>query len=256
MSEIKWIKIATNIFSDEKVKMIKSLPGGRDILLIWFQLLSLAGRTNNLGVIYLTPNVPYTEEMLAISFDENLATIKIALQTFQQFGMIEIDEDNFICICNWEKHQNVEGMERVKALTAARNKKYREKKKLQIESDVSVTSRDAIDIDKELDKEINNKDHLMNQFNEFWTIYPKKQGKKKAVDSFLKVLKNHSFEVLMNGTRSYIDHIKKEGKQNFVKNATTFLNGEHFLDEYEVVIKTSVKKTESEPSFTFEVHDE
>ncbi|PEJ56166.1 hypothetical protein CN692_18745 [Bacillus sp. AFS002410] len=154
MSEIKWIKISTNIFSDEKIKMIKSLPGGRDMLLIWFQLLSLAGRTNNAGIIYFTPQMPYTEEMLSISFDENLNTIKIALQTFKQFGMIEIDEDDFISITNWEKHQNIEGMERVKQLNAERNKKYRDRKKRIGTSDVRVTSRDGTDIDKELDKDI------------------------------------------------------------------------------------------------------
>ena len=170
-NEIKWIKISTNIFSDEKVKMIKSLPGGKDILLVWFQLLALAGRTNNAGMIYFTPQMPYTEDMLAISFDESNATIKMALTTFVNFGMIEIDDNKIISIVNWEKHQNVEGMERVKKLNAERNKRYRERKKNQlllghdesnvtsnVTHDVTLTSHDALDIDIELDKElINNK---------------------------------------------------------------------------------------------------
>ena len=101
--------------------------------------------------------------MLATLFNRPIATVRLALQTFQQFGMIEITEDQYICISNWEKHQNVDGLERVKQLNAERNRKYRERKKQQqlslenkgSESDVAVTSRDDTDIeeDKELDKE-------------------------------------------------------------------------------------------------------
>ena len=103
--------------------------------------------------------------MLATLFNRPIATVRLALQTFQQFGMIEITEDQYICISNWEKHQNVDGLERVKQLNAERNRKYRERKKQQqlslenkgSESDVAVTSRDDTDIeeDKELDKEKN-----------------------------------------------------------------------------------------------------
>ena len=75
--------------------------------------------------------------------------------------MIDVTDDQYICILNWEKHQNIDGLERVKQLNAERNKKYRERKKQQQlaledkgeESDACVTSRDATDIeeDKELD---------------------------------------------------------------------------------------------------------
>ena len=149
------------MFEDEKIRLIESMPEADTLLIIWIRLLAQAGKTNASGYIFLSKNIPYSDEMLATLFNRPIATVRLALQTFQQFGMIEITEDQYICISNWEKHQNVDGLERVKQLNAERNRKYRERKKQQqlslenkgSESDVAVTSRDDTDIeeDKELD---------------------------------------------------------------------------------------------------------
>lgn len=166
MSEVKWIKLSTKMFEDEKIKLIEQMPESDTILIIWVKLLAQAGKTNASGYIYLNQNIPYTDEMLATIFNRPLPIVRMALNTFQQFGMIEVDENKFISIANWEKHQNVEGMDRVRKLAAERNRQYRERKKqLQLsgpekENDVSVTSRDGTDIDKELDKEKELKDIL------------------------------------------------------------------------------------------------
>lgn len=151
------------MFEDEKIRLIESLPDADTLLIIWIKLLSQAGRTNANGYIFLIKNIPFTEEMLSTLFNRPIATVRLALQTFKQFGMIDITDDQYICILNWEKHQNIDGLERVKQLNAERNKKYRERKKQQQlalenkveENDVCVTSRDDTDIeeDKELDKE-------------------------------------------------------------------------------------------------------
>ncbi|AYQ15187.1 phage replisome organizer N-terminal domain-containing protein [Bacillus paralicheniformis] len=167
MAEVKWIKLSTQMFEDEKIKLIEQMPEADTILIIWVKLLAQAGKTNASGYIYLSKNIPYTDEMLATIFNRPLPIVRMALQTFQQFGMIEIDEHNFISISNWEKHQNVEGMDRVRQLNAERNKRYRERKKqLQLSSpqnagDVSVTSRDGTEIDKELDIDIDKENNIL-----------------------------------------------------------------------------------------------
>src|SRR5690625_2901246 len=159
MSNIKWIKLSTSMFEDEKIRLIEQMPDADTILVIWVKLLSQAGKTNASGYIYLSENIPYTEEMLATIFNRPVNTVRLALKTFEDFGMISIDENHFIEISNWEKHQNIEGMERVRKLNAERNRRYRERKKQQQieskkDSDVNVTSRDGTDIDKELDIDI------------------------------------------------------------------------------------------------------
>ena len=152
MAEVKWIKIVTNIFDNRKIKQIETLPDGDTIIIIWFKLLCLTGQINDKGYVYLTQEVPYTEEMLSTEFNRPLKTIQLAMKTFQTFGMVEIIDDIYH-ISNWENYQNVEGLEKIREQTRKRVAKYREKQKL-LPSNDTVTLRNAIDIDKEIDKEI------------------------------------------------------------------------------------------------------
>ncbi|MRB58665.1 hypothetical protein GH880_14015 [Bacillus thuringiensis] len=156
------------MFEDEKIKLIESLPEADTILIIWIKLLSLAGKTNATGGVYLNENIPYTDEMLSTIFDRPLQTIRLALTTFVKYGMIEITDHNFIFISNWEKHQNIDGMEKIRLQTAKRVRKHREKKEqeqLALEGEnnkkdvtLLVTHGNAIEEDKELeeDKDIKN----------------------------------------------------------------------------------------------------
>ena len=110
MSDVKWIKITTDIFDDEKILLIESLPESDSIIVIWFKLLCLAGKMNNSGVFVMSEKIPITVPMLATIFRRKEATVSLALDTFVQFGMVEI-VDNVITIPNWGKHQNLDKIE-------------------------------------------------------------------------------------------------------------------------------------------------
>ena len=156
MADVKWIKITTDIFDEEKVLLIESLPERDSLLVIWFKLLCMAGRQNNSGVFMLNDRIAYTDEMLATIFRRPLNTVRLALSTFEQYGMIEII-DNVITIPKWEKHQNIDGMEKIKEQNRARVARHREKQKLlagcNVTGNVTVTECNGTDIDKEEDKE-------------------------------------------------------------------------------------------------------
>ena len=128
MSEIKWIKITTDIFDDEKICLIDALPDHDAILVIWFKILALAGKHNRNGLLMMSDKVHYTDEMLATIFRRPLNTVRMALGVFEQFGMVEII-DGIIALPNWEKHQNIDGMEKIKKQTRNRVAKYRKKQK-------------------------------------------------------------------------------------------------------------------------------
>ena len=113
MADVKWIKIVTDIFDDEKILLIESLPEADGIIVIWFKLLTLAGKQNNNGVFLMSNRIPYTEEMLSTIFRRNVNTVRLALKTFVQFGMVEI-VDNVITIPNWNKHQTLDAYEKKK----------------------------------------------------------------------------------------------------------------------------------------------
>ncbi|EAE7011166.1 DnaD domain protein [Listeria monocytogenes] len=181
MSGIQWIKLSVNMFDDEKIKLLEKMPEGNQMLIVWIRLLALAGKTNDKGRIYLNENVPYTEDMLATLFNRDVGIIRVTLHTLQSFGMIQKTENGLIEIENWEKHQNVDGMERVREQTRKRVEKHREamrqnriasgdskgNKECNVTSSVTVTQSNAIDIDKELDKDINNNNSDLN-FKDFW----------------------------------------------------------------------------------------
>lgn len=158
MANIKWIKICTDIFDDEKILLIENLPEGDTIIVCWLKLLCLAGKQNNCGVFLINERIPYTEEMLATIFRRPLNTVKLALQTFANFGMIEI-VNNTITIPNWEKHQSLDKMERLKEQSRQTSARYRAKQKqlqsasyeIDVTSDITVTSRDTTDKNR-LDK--------------------------------------------------------------------------------------------------------
>lgn len=131
MNEIKWVKITTDMFDNRKIKAIRKLPEGNNIILIWVMLLSLAGRCNASGMIFLTENIPYTNKMLAdeLNFDESV--ICIALDTLEKFGMIARDENLLISVNNWDEYQNVDGMDKIRQQTRKRVSKYRERQRSQ-----------------------------------------------------------------------------------------------------------------------------
>lgn len=180
MSEVKWIKLSTQMFEDEKIRLIENMPEADQILIIWIRLLSQAGKTNSNGYIFLSENIPYTDEMLATIFNRPLGIVRMALEVFKGFGMIEVDENQFISIANWEKHQNVDGLEKIRAQTKKRVENHRKKKQKALKppmpptqkktpvTECNVTSNDDVtegnateeeleldlDIDLELDKDL------------------------------------------------------------------------------------------------------
>lgn len=160
MAEIKWIKITTSIFDDEAIKIIEQMPEGDAILVIWFKLLVQAGIINDSGLVYFKKDIPYTEDMLAIVFHKPVTLIRLALTTFEKFGMIEISDNRTILIRNWEKHQNIETLDIIREQTRKRVKKYREKQKLLLSNSncnvtpaLHVTQCNAVEEDKEEDIE-------------------------------------------------------------------------------------------------------
>ena len=131
MAEAQWIKIATDVFENEKLLLIESMMDSKteadSIIMIWFKLLTFAGKQNNSGV-FMMGKIPYTEKMLATIFHRDEDVVRLALQMFEQFGMIERVND-VITIPNWEKHQSLDKLEAEKEKTRSRVAKHREKQK-------------------------------------------------------------------------------------------------------------------------------
>lgn len=244
MAEARWIKIVTDIFDDEKILLIEELPEADSIIVIWFKLLCLAGKQNNCGVFLINDRIPYTDKMLATIFRRKEATVRLALKTFEEFGMIEIIDD-VITIPNWGKHQTLDRLEKKTEYMRDYMRDYRQKQKQiacktngktnsDANSKANVSEADKNkdkNRDKEEDKEdINNAQNVA--FETFWKHYPKKADKQKARVAFAKVMDKNAITVdeLIAAVER---HKRSEQWQNvaYVPYPSTWLNGSRWEDD-------------------------
>lgn len=219
MAEIKWIKITTDMFDNRKIKHLRRLPDGNNIVLIWVMLLTMAGRCNANGMIFLTENIPYTPKMLAdeLDFEEN--TVQLALQALEKLGMI-VTNNGYFAIAGWEEYQNIEGMEKIREQNRIRKQRQREKEKL-LPNNSHVTSRDshATDIDKELDKDKEKEkidyQRIVDMYNDTCVSFPRlkslSENRKKSIKARLKTYSYDDFKTLFKKAEAS-DFLK--GKNN------------------------------------------
>ncbi|MBF2263458.1 DnaD domain protein [Staphylococcus warneri] len=165
MAEVSWIKLKVGMFDDSKIKYIEALPERDTIITLWVKLLTLAGKYNEQGYIMLSETLPYNEEMLANEFNRPLNSIRLALQTFEKLGMIE-EVNGVFKVTNWEKHQNIEGLEKIREQNRLRKQRQRNKQKL-LDSHVKSRDSHATEEDKELEgeKERDKEDVFKNSIN-------------------------------------------------------------------------------------------
>lgn len=214
MSEVKWIKLATDIFDNRKIKQIEKMPDGDAIIVIWLKLLILAGDVNDGGAVYFTRDIPYTDQLLATQFDRPLAVVQFALKTFERFNMIQIVDD-LILVSNWEKYQNVESLERIREQNRLRQKRWYDKQKEL--PNVSLTLPNGTD--KDIDKEKEEEKDILSSVSE-----PVKEALKEFI-SMRKKLKSpmtdRAITLLVNKLR---DMTEDEDKQLAIINQS-ILNG-------------------------------
>src|SRR5690554_1707546 len=227
------------------------MPEGKSIIVIWFHILCLAGKINDGGFVYFTKDIPFTDEMLAVEFDEDLKVIRLALETFKQFRMLEIVED-FLMVSNWERYQSADKLKKIREKTRLRVAKHREKQKqitMEKDSNVTVTLRNAIDKDKDKEEDKNNNiDQQVDrsdpsvidfdaEFDALWKIYPRKVGKAKALQHYKKYrkTKNSSFEDVKEGIEKFNKYIKLNNIDvKFIPHGSTWFNQKRWDDELDL----------------------
>ncbi|MFT8350508.1 phage replisome organizer N-terminal domain-containing protein [Clostridium saccharoperbutylacetonicum] len=107
MRERKYVKLRVDMPDDTKFKMIDRMPERDIIQYIWFRLVLLAGKVNLMGELYLSKNIPYSIETLAIEVNREEKDIKLALDTFIKLEMVELTGNKVYRIKNFAKHQNI-----------------------------------------------------------------------------------------------------------------------------------------------------
>lgn len=225
-NDVKWIKITTDMFDNRKIKHLRRLPEGNNVVLIWVMLLTMAGRCNAGGMIFLTENIPYTTKMLSdeLDFEEN--TVKLALEALEQLGMI-VTDNGFFTITGWEEHQNIDGLDKIREQTRKRVAKHRENQKqklIEIEKKhvtLHVTQCNAIEEDIELEKEGEKKidyGEIVQLYNVHCPSFPSvkaiSDSRKKAIKARLNTYSVDDFKTLFQKAEAS-DFLKGANDRNW-----------------------------------------
>lgn len=198
---VSWIKLSVNIFEDEKIKIIESMTEGPQKILIWIKLLALAGKTNREGVVTLTETKAYTSENLATIFRMPIELVNQALKTFQDFGMVSIDENNRITVTHWSKYQNVEEEERIQ-------EKTRERKKSEV---LKLTN----ELEQNSEEQAKKKERICKTFEEYVEL---------TEEEYLKLNSVHGEEKTQRFIVKLNDYIGQQGKNPYKNHYYTILN--------------------------------
>ena len=174
MADVTWIKLYIDMFDKRKIKKLRRLPAGNELLLIWIMLLATAGKCNAGGMIFITESVPFTEEDLADELGFEVSTIKLALTALEELDMIARNENGFINVVGWEEHQNADKLAEIREQNRLRKQKQREKQRLLPEgsrdSHVTGHSGHALEEEKEEEYSFIHSSEKANDENEFSTL--------------------------------------------------------------------------------------
>ena len=241
MAEVKWIKVCTDIFDDDKILLIESMPKADSLLVIWFKLLCFAGKQNNNGVFMLNEKKPYTDKMLATIFHRPVNIVKSALEVFEQFGMVEVVNGTYT-IPNWEKHQNLDRLEQAREKTKQRVQKHREKQKnisdcnadvteCNAECNADVTECNADRIEREREEEILTYQLIVDMFNEICVSFPRvtviSERRKAAMKARMKQYSKDQFKKMFEIAES-TDFLKGKNSKDWYANFDWLMKDSNF----------------------------
>lgn len=96
---------------------------------------------------------------------------------------------------------------------------------------------------KEQSTNKNTSAELMNNFEKLWELYPNKQGKKKAFNSYKKAIKKGvTNKDIQDGIVRYKKHLKQNDWLSPAHGATWF-NNERWEDKYETIVETDTQSS-------------
>ena len=222
-----WLKLKRDFFKRHDIRIIESMPNGKDYILFYLKL--LCESVDHDGNLRFSDSIPYSEDMLSTITNTNIDIVRSAIKVFTELNMMEILDDGTYFM------NEVNKMIGCETEWAVRKREYRERKKIeeniligQGQDNVRPLSdkSKSIDIDKDIDiyKEniINNnntkeKNEIYQKIVNFWNEKGiNKRNKinddlKKAID---KALKEYSVEDIEKS----IDHYKEVLDSNYFFN--------------------------------------
>ena len=153
-----WLKLKRDFFKRHDIRIIESMPNGKDYILFYLKL--LVESVDHNGALRFSDTIPYNNEMLSVITNTNVDIVKNALEIFVNLKMIDVLDDSTIFM---NEVSNMIGAAADNA-NANRQRRFRERRKSEVLTDTvtknnatvtsNVTNNNEIKrIDKEKEKE-------------------------------------------------------------------------------------------------------
>ena len=171
--------------------------------------------------------------VIAKALKVNSSNVQRILNEFeieQQIEQQTTNKNRLITILKWNEYQTTEQQLNNKRTTTEQQantlQEYKECKNIKKEKKNNIYT-------------------LVQEFENLWSIYPKKQGKTDAEKKYQKYRKEGTtYEEVLQGLENYNSYIKRKGiEQRYIKNGSTWFNQKCWNDDY-TDIKTSDSQME------------
>lgn len=156
-----WLKLKKDFFKRHDIRIIESMPNGKDYILFYLKL--LCESIDHAGNLRFSESIPYNESMLATITFTNIDVVKSAIDVFTKLGMMEIMDDGTYYMSEvakitgseseWAEKKRIYRQSQKKLTSRGQN----EDNVLPIEDNVRGQKdkvRQEIDIEKDIDREI------------------------------------------------------------------------------------------------------
>lgn len=168
-----WLKLQKDFFKRHDIRIIESMPNGKDYILFYLKL--LVESVSHEGFLRFSDTIPYNEEMLSTITNTNVDIVRCAMKVFQELQMIDVLEDETIFLTEVDKMIGSE------TKWAEKKRIYREEKRtlslpcptdvrqeIDIEKEIEIDK--DIDIEKDKEKKNVSKDTLKEKFGEYQNV--------------------------------------------------------------------------------------
>lgn len=128
-----WLKLKTDFFNQLKIKKMRKLPHGIDVLIIYLKLLLLSVPTDGI-VEFIGLEDAFSEE-LSLAIDEDAEKVQETVDFLFEFGMMEQIENNKYRLIDMK---NMIGSETDSARRVRKHREAQRELKLKMTQEVTV----------------------------------------------------------------------------------------------------------------------
>lgn len=117
---IYWLKLRNDFFKTHEVRIVESMPNGKDYIIFYLKL--LCESSNHAGYLRFSQEIPYDENMLSVITDTNIDIVRSAIALFSKLNLLEVLDDGTFFF------NKVEEMIGSETISSIRQREYRNTK--------------------------------------------------------------------------------------------------------------------------------